>query len=102
MVHGGSRHWSERGPRTNAGVEQLHGRQRRGRDTIVAYAVVVVRIVRPPGEYGLLTIVGRGTVKNREVLNWNHFAEIPDVNTSAFKKLMDGWILQYVEMFSGS
>ncbi|MEQ1904504.1 MAG: hypothetical protein ABL888_09990 [Pirellulaceae bacterium] len=58
--------------------------------------------VRPAGEYGLLTIVGRGTIKNREVLSWNHFAEIADVETNAFKKLIDAWILQYIEMFSGT
>lgn len=58
--------------------------------------------VPPAGEFNLLVVVGRGTIKNREVLNWNHFAEIADVNIEAFKQEIDSWILQFVEMFSAA
>ncbi|MEZ6094653.1 MAG: hypothetical protein R3C03_10520 [Pirellulaceae bacterium] len=57
--------------------------------------------VRPLTEQNLLTIIGRGTVRNKEVFNWNHFAEIQEVDDETFQKQVDLWIIQYVEMFSG-
>lgn len=58
--------------------------------------------VPPAGEFNLLVVVGRGTIKNREVLNWNHFAEIAEVHVEAFQREIDSWILQFVEMFSAA
>jgi hypothetical protein len=56
--------------------------------------------VRPLSEFNLLNIMGKGTIRNRELLNWNYFTEIADVNLGIFREQMDLWILQYVEKFS--
>lgn len=58
--------------------------------------------IPPLSEFNLLVMVGRGTIKNRELFNWNHFAELAKVDLEAFKKLVDSWIIQYVEAFSAA
>jgi hypothetical protein len=59
--------------------------------------------VRPfAADMNLLAIVGRGTIRNQESLNWNHFADLLEVDLAGFKERIDGWIVEYVERFSDS
>ncbi len=56
--------------------------------------------VRPFSDANLLAIIGRGTIRNRELLSWNHFSELENVQLNSFIEQIDSWILQYVEQFS--
>lgn len=56
--------------------------------------------VRPLTEFNLLNVTGKGTIRNRELLNWNYFSEIADVNLALFNEQIDAWVLQYVEKFA--
>ena len=57
-------------------------------------------MVRPQNEFNVVNIAGKGTVKNKEMFNWNHFIEVADAKMDEFKKRIDQWILQYAENFA--
>ncbi len=58
--------------------------------------------VRPINEFNVVNITGKGTIKNKEVFNWNHFEDIPDGVMEEFQKKIDSWILMYAEKFASS
>ena len=57
-------------------------------------------VVRPLNQFNVVNISGKGTVKNREIANWNHFQEIEQVDLAEFKAKIDSWILNYAEQFA--
>jgi hypothetical protein len=57
-------------------------------------------VVRPLNQFNVVNISGKGTVKNREIANWNHFQEIEQVDLAEFKSKIDSWILNYAEHFA--
>ena len=58
--------------------------------------------VRPLGEYDVLDISVRGTIKNKEVMQRNFFQELPEVELTRFEETIQNWILNYAEQFSAA
>lgn len=56
--------------------------------------------VRPLNEFNLVNITGKGTIRDKEVLNWNFFEHIADTNPSAFEQTVDRWVLEFAELFA--
>lgn len=56
--------------------------------------------VRPQNEYNVVNITGKGTVKNKEMANWNYYKEVEESSIEEFSKKIDQWILQYAEQFA--
>lgn len=56
--------------------------------------------VRPFNEFHVVNIAGKGTIRDKEIFNWNHYEDIADVDQDAYEKMLDRWALQYAEMFA--
>jgi hypothetical protein len=57
-------------------------------------------VVRPLNQYQVVNITGKGTIRNREIASWNHYAEIEQVDLPDFKSRIDHWMLNYAELFA--
>lgn len=58
--------------------------------------------VRPLGEFEVLDISVRGTVRNKEVLQRSFFQELEKVELERFEETIQNWILSYAEQFSAA
>ena len=58
--------------------------------------------VRPLGEFEVLDISVRGTIKNKEVMQRNFFQELEEVDMDRFEETLQNWILSYAEQFSAA
>lgn len=56
--------------------------------------------VRPQNEFNVVNIVGKGTIRDKEIFNWNHFEDILEADQAAFEEIIDKWILQFAETFA--
>ena len=56
--------------------------------------------VRPQSEFNVVNIMGKGTIRDKEIFNWNHFEDILESDEEAFIELIDKWILQFAETFA--
>ena len=56
--------------------------------------------VRPLGEFEVLDISVRGTIKNKEVIKRDFFQELEEVDLNRFEETIQNWILGYAEKFS--
>lgn len=58
--------------------------------------------VRPFGEFDVLDITVRGTIKNKEVMQRNFYQELDQVDLARFEETIQNWILGYAEQFSAA
>ena len=56
--------------------------------------------VRPQNEFNVVNIAGKGTIRDKEIFNWNHFEEIHEAKQQDFEQMIDKWILQFAEAFA--
>ena len=56
--------------------------------------------IRPYSEYHVVDLAAKGTVRNKELFNRNHFEKISEADEDTFVELIDQWVLQYAEMFA--
>jgi hypothetical protein len=56
--------------------------------------------VRPLGEFPVVSLAGKGTVRNRELFPWQHHAELEDARPDALMAVIDSWVLGYAEQFA--
>ena len=56
--------------------------------------------VRPQNEYNVVNVAGKGTIRDKELFNWNHFVDLPEANKEDFHDKIDAWIVQYAEQFA--
>jgi hypothetical protein len=59
-------------------------------------------VVRPFGSHHVLDIAAKGTVRNKEIYNRNHFRPLGEVDIEDFKSFVDLWVPQYAEKFASS
>ena len=57
-------------------------------------------IVRPFSSLHVLELVAKGTVRNREIFNRNHFQPLAEAELPAFVTLADHWVLEYAELYA--
>lgn len=56
--------------------------------------------IRPLSEYFVLELVGKGTIRNREVFNRNHYERLADADQASFINMIDHWVLDYAELYA--
>ena len=48
----------------------------------------------------VLELVGKGTIRNREVFSRNYFEKIDEADPEKFAELVNVWVLEYAELFA--
>lgn len=56
--------------------------------------------VRPQNEYNVVNIAGKGTIRDKEIFNWNHYEGVTDAKQETFAQLIDKWMLEFAEQFA--
>lgn len=56
--------------------------------------------VRPFGSPHVLDLAAKGTVRNKEIFNRNHFQRLSEVDLDSFLELIDIWSLEYAELYA--
>jgi len=58
--------------------------------------------VTPLGAAGIIELVAKGTIRNREAFHRRNFQRLEQVDVETFNELIDLWVLEYAEMYSAS
>ena len=56
--------------------------------------------VRPQNEFNVVNIIGKGTIRDKELFSWNHFEAILAAKQEDFEQMIDNWIFQFAEQFA--
>lgn len=56
--------------------------------------------IRPYSSYHVLDLASKGTIRNKEVFNRNHFEKLDEADVETFTELIDVWVLEYAELFA--
>ena len=57
-------------------------------------------VIRPQGEYNVLDLAAKATVRNKEFFNRSHYERLAEVDIEFFQELIDLWVLEYAELYS--
>ena len=57
-------------------------------------------VVRPLGNYGVLELTAKGTIRNKEIYNRKQFQKLAEVDLDSFLELVDLWVLEYAELYA--
>lgn len=80
---------------TRDDVSISRGKRRRGN----AFSRLMM-LVRPYSSYHVLDMTAKGTVRNKEVFNRDHFQRIEEADTETFKEMIDVWVIEYAEQYA--
>lgn len=58
--------------------------------------------VSPLGSAGIVELVSKGTIRNKEAFHRRHFQRLDQLDADSFKELIDLWVLEYAELYSAS
>ena len=56
--------------------------------------------VRPFNSSHVIELNAKGTIRNKEVFNRNHFEKIEEADPAKFIELIDLWVLEYAELYA--
>ncbi len=56
--------------------------------------------IRPYSSLHVVELAAKGTIRNKEAFNREHFELINDVDTDTFLNLIDVWVLEYAELYA--
>ena len=56
--------------------------------------------VRPFSSYHVLDLVGKATIRNKEVFNRKHYERLQEADPAKFIELIDAWVLEFAEMYA--
>ena len=59
-------------------------------------------VVSPYNKYHVLDVSAKGTIRNKEVFSRNHYQQLNDVDLERFQQLIEGWVIDYAELFAAS
>lgn len=57
-------------------------------------------LVRPFTSSHIIELAAKGTIRNKEALNRNHFQFLSDADLESYRELIDLWVLEYAEKFA--
>jgi hypothetical protein len=58
--------------------------------------------VSPYGTFHVLEVVAKGTVRNKEAFSRSHYQRLDEFDLDRFKELIEGWVVDYAEMFAAA
>jgi len=56
--------------------------------------------IRPHSSLNVVELTSKGTIRNKEIFNRNHFQLIGEVDPDTFLTLIDAWVLEYAEQYA--
>ena len=56
--------------------------------------------IRPFSDLSVLDLAAKGTIRNKEFFNRNHFEKIAEADPTRFTELIDLWVAEYAEQFA--
>ena len=56
--------------------------------------------VRPFSNYHVLDLSAKGTIRNKEVFNRNHYEKIFRADPQKFQEIIDLWVIEFAELYS--
>ena len=57
-------------------------------------------VVSPLGTASIIELVGKGTIRNKEVFHRRNFQQLAQVDIDSFRELVDLWVLEFAELFA--
>jgi len=57
-------------------------------------------VIRPASKYPVLDLAAKGTIRNKEVFDRNHFERLAEADPTSFTELVDLWVLEYAELYA--
>lgn len=57
-------------------------------------------LVTPFGPARILELLGKGTIRNKEVFNRRHFQLLSQADPQSFQETIDLWVLEYAELYA--
>ncbi len=59
-------------------------------------------LIRPLSDVGIVELVAKATIRNREVFNRSRYQLLGQVDTESFAENIDLWVLEYAEKYAAS
>jgi len=56
--------------------------------------------VRPFSSLHVLELTAKGTIRNKEIFNRQHFEKIEDADPARYIELIDAWVLEFAELYA--
>ena len=56
--------------------------------------------IRPYSAYHVLELAAKGTIRNKEVYNRNHFQPLTEADPTTFQQMIDHWVLEFAELYA--
>ncbi|MEX0701280.1 MAG: hypothetical protein WD069_04220 [Planctomycetales bacterium] len=72
---------------------------RAGRDSRSQYSRLEL-LVTPFGPAHIIELLGKGTIRNKEVFNRRHYQLLAQVDAESFQETIDLWVLEYAESYA--
>ncbi|MGQ9503680.1 MAG: hypothetical protein ACUVQG_01245 [Thermogutta sp.] len=57
-------------------------------------------VVRPFSEYYVLDLIGKATVRDKELFNRSFYQPLAEADLSAFTETVDRWVLEFAEAYT--
>ena len=57
-------------------------------------------LIRPLGSAHIIELAAKGTVRNKELFNRNHYQFLSQADVDSFNELIDLWSLEYAEQYA--
>lgn len=57
-------------------------------------------LIRPFSSAHIVELVGKGTIRNKEVYSRTQYQRLPDIDTAVMLQTIDQWILEYAEKYA--
>lgn len=58
-------------------------------------------VIKPFSSAHIIELVGKGTIRNKEIFSRNQYQRLPDVDTTVMIQTIDQWVLEYAEKYAG-
>ena len=71
----------------------------RGRSAGTEYSRLEV-LVRPFSSAHIIELVGKGTIRNKELFQRTHYQFLNQVDLQSLLNMVDLWVLEYAEMYA--
>ena len=59
-------------------------------------------VIAPFNDFHVFELVAKGTIRNKESFNRNHFQQLDEIDLESFSELVELWVLDYAEAFAAA
>jgi hypothetical protein len=57
-------------------------------------------LIRPASNYHVLDIAAKGTIRNKENFQRDHYAKLDEVDVQLFRQSIQQWAIDYAELYT--